>query len=153
MKYLLLGALFKTSFLIAQNTGQSDIAGYWLNDTRDMVVKIYQKDDHTFAGDVAWLMDSLDAYNQPARDVMNDEPSKRSRMLKGVTVLHDFIWTNDAWRNGTFYNFKTGNSYGIKMSLDDKGNLRLTSYYGILFFLSKTKVWTPVADNNLHGLK
>ncbi|HXH18599.1 MAG TPA: DUF2147 domain-containing protein [Chitinophagales bacterium] len=152
MRCLLIGALLNMFIWQPQGLRESDIVGYWLNDTRDMVVKIYQKEDHSFAGDVVWLSDSLDAYNQPLRDVMNDDPRKRSRLVMGLTILYDFKWSSDAWRYGTYYNFKTGNDYGIKISLDDEGNLRLTGYYGILFFLGKTKVWTPVPDKSLYGL-
>jgi uncharacterized protein (DUF2147 family) len=130
-----------------------NIAGYWLTDTGDFIVKVYQKEDATLAGDIVWMQDSLDNYGQPLRDVMNDEPQERSRLIKGLTILYDFKWSDDAWRYGTFYNYKTGNDYGIKMSLDDEGNLRLTGYYGILFFLGKTRVWTPVIDKSLYGLK
>lgn len=129
------------------------ISGYWLNDTGDVIVKIYQNEDATLAGDIVWLADSLDTYSQPLRDVMNDEPQKRSRLVKGLTVLYDFKWSSDAWRYGTYYNFRTGNNYGIKMLLDENGNLKLTGYYGILFFLGKTRIWTPVVDKSLYGLK
>jgi len=152
MRGLFIVAVLNVTLLFSQQYRQSDIVGYWLNDTKDVVVKIYQKEDHTFAGDVVWLQDSLDAYGQPLRDVMNAQPARRSRLIKGLTILDDFRWVDDAWREGTFYNFKTGNDYGIKMSLDNDGNLRLTGYYGILFFLGKTKIWTPVPDKSLYGL-
>ncbi len=153
MRGLIFCAILSTVVPIPDGNQSVNITGYWLNDSGDVVVKIYQKEGATLAGDIVWLLDSLDAYNQPLRDVMNDEPVERSRLIKGLTVLYDFKWSSDAWRYGTFYNFKTGNDYGIKMSLDENGNLRLTSYYGILFFLSKTRIWTPVVDKNLYGLK
>src|ERR1051325_7805040 len=134
------------SFPLPNDPRPTDIIGYWLIDTEDVIVEIYQKEDSTFAGDIAWLRDSLDIYNQPLRDVLNHEPTHRSRLVKGLTVLHDFTWSSGAWRNGTYYNFKTGNDNTIKMSLGDEGALRLTSSYGLLFFLSKTKTWTPVTD-------
>lgn len=131
----------------------TNISGYWLTDTGDFIVRIYQKEDATLAGDIVWVQDSLDNYGEPLRDVMNDEPQERSRLINGLTILYDFKWSSDAWRYGTYYNYKTGNDYGIKMTLDDEGNLRLTGYYGILFFLGKTRVWTPVIDKSLYGLK
>lgn len=131
----------------------TNISGYWLTDTGDFIVRIYQKEDATLAGDIVWVQDSLDNYGEPLRDVMNDEPQERSRLINGLTILYDFKWSSDAWRYGTYYNYKTGNDYGIKMTLDNEGNLRLTGYYGILFFLGKTRVWTPVIDKSLYGLK
>jgi uncharacterized protein (DUF2147 family) len=153
MRYALLFLMLKSLPLIAQEAPQRDITGYWLTDTKDVMVKIYQNEDRTYAGDIVWLLDSLDDYNQPLRDVMNHDPAKRSRLVSGLTVLYDFKWSIDAWRYGRFYNIKTGNDYGLKISLDSEGNLRLTGYYGILFFLGKTRVWTSVPDISLYGLK
>jgi len=153
MSGLIFSAILYSLFLVPDGASQSDISGYWLNDAGDVIVRIYKCDDGTMAGDVVWTLDSLDPYGEPIRDVMNHKPQLRSRLVKGITVLSDFEWSYDAWRSGTYYNFQTGNDYEIKISLDKAGNLRLTGYYGLLFFLGKTKVWTPVADKNLYGLK
>lgn len=152
MRSLVICAFLNVASVAAGN-GKSDIIGYWLNDSGDAIIKIYANEDGTVSGDIVWLLDSLDIYGQPLRDVMNHKPQQRSRVVCGLTVLHNFKWSSDAWRYGTFYNFKTGNDYQIKMSLDENGNLRLTGYYGILFFLGKTKIWKPVADKSLYGLK
>ena len=151
---LFVGAFLNIAAMISPDGNQpANISGYWMNDTGDVIVRIYQKEDATLAGDIVWLADSLDGYNQPLRDVMNDEPEKRSRLVKGLTVLYDFKWSSDAWRDGTYYNYQTGNDYEIKILPDENGNLRLTGYYGILFFLGKTRIWTPVVDKSLYGLK
>ena len=153
MRSLFFCAILNSLLFIPDGSRQTYIEGYWMNDAGDAIVKIYNNEDGTLSGDIVWLLDSLDTYEQPLRDVMNHKPEKRSRLVQGLTVLYDFEWSNDAWRYGTFYNYKTGNDYEIKISLDKDGNLRLTGYYGILFFLGKTKIWTPVADKNLYGLK
>ena len=40
------------------------------------------------------------------------------------------------------YNFKTGNTYTGKIHLTNKNEMELTGYYGILWFLGRTKTWT-----------
>ncbi len=152
MKLLtLLMILVSTTGLIAQNKAD-DVNGYWLTEEEDYVVKIYPKDGQYF-GKVVWLRDSLDIYGEPLRDVLNDLPHRRTKLVIGLDVLLHFTFDSGTWRSGEIYNYQTGNIYNAKIDLDDKGQLELTGYYGILFFLGKTKEWTKVTNKALYGLK
>ena len=152
MKWMTLSILLITTYLLFANEESSAVKGYWLNETEEYVVEIYQEGS-IFKGRVVWLADSLDIYGQPLRDVMNDEPKLRSRLVRGLDVLYDFEFDDGAWRHGEVYLFKNGNSYNARLRLNDEQNLSWTGYYGILFFLGKTKTWTRVYDKEKYGLK
>lgn len=140
-----------TAHIVSANDNNSSIKGFWLNETKEYIVEV-SEDDSIFSGRIVWLADSLDMYEQPLRDVLNDDPEKRSRKVLGMDILTGFIPDNGMWKHGKVYNFKSGSDYNARMKLDEEGHLRLTGYYGILFFLGKTKVWTPVNNPQQYGL-
>lgn len=152
MKLLGLSILLLSAWSLTAQTTADAIEGHWLSEEGDYVVKIYEKDDQYF-GKVVWLRDSLDIYGEPLRDVLNDLPHRRTKFVKGMDVLLNFVYDSGAWRSGTIYNYKTGNVYNAKMYLGSNGKLNLTGYYGILFFLGKTKEWTRVSNKTLYGIK
>lgn len=143
--------ILSIKLLFAQNKGD-DFVGYWMDDTNTYIVKV-TRDETIYNGKVVWMKDSLDKYKQPLRDVMNDDPEKRSRLVKDINVLDGFVFDSGLWKSGVVYNYQSGNDYNGRLKIDDDGNLRLTGYYGILFFLGKTKVWTPVYNKAKYGLK
>ena len=131
--------------------GQNEILGHWLNEEGDAIIKI-SNDGGIFNGRIVWLEDSLDQFNQPVRDVLNDRSSLRSRTVKGINMLTGFVYNDGAWRGGEIYNYKNGNDYNAKITLDEQGHLRLKGYYSILFFLGRTKTWTRPAQLEYYGL-
>ncbi len=144
--------LFSAITLVAQTSADA-IEGYWLTEEGDYVVNIYEHEGKYF-GKVVWLNDSLDMYGEPLRDVMNDIPHRRTKLVVGLDVLLGFKYDgNGYWRSGTIYNFKTGNVYNAKMTIGKDGKLQLTGYYGFLWFLGNTKEWTRVKNKGLYGLK
>lgn len=135
----------------AQKRG--DILGYWLDEKRETVIRIYEDND-MFFGKVVWLKDSLDVFGQPRRDILNDEPEMRSRKVLGADMLIGFKWDEeDTWRKGEIYYYQTGNDYNGKIYLDEQGHLKLKGYYSLLFFLGRTKTWTRVDHLQEYGLK
>ena len=152
MKQIGIISLLMWSYSVWSGNDSSAIEGLWLNETGEYVVQIYHDSD-IYNGRIVWLADSLDIFNKPLRDVMNNDPELRSRLVMGLNVLYGFEYDNEAWRHGKVYNFKNGNDYNAKLKLDDEGNLTWTGYYGLFFFLGKTKVWTKVEDREKYGLK
>ncbi len=152
MKSLAIGVLVMYTWCGFAQTDAKAIEGYWLNEDKDYVVKVY-KAEGKFFGKISWLKDSLDIYGEPLRDVFNDLPHRRAKLVKGMDVLLNFVYDNGVWRSGTIYNYKTGNVYNAKMAVNKDGQLELTGYYGILFFLGKTKEWTRVTNIALYGIK
>lgn len=152
MKLLAIGVFVLSACCGLAQTDAKAIEGYWLNDDKDYVVKVYESEGQYF-GKVVWLKDSLDMYGEPIRDVLNDLPHRRSKLVKGMDVLLNFVYDAGTWRSGTIYNYKTGNVYNAKMTINKDGELELTGYYGILFFLGKTKEWTRVSNKAVYGIK
>lgn len=152
MKLLAIGMMMLSTCYGFAQTDAKAIEGYWLNEDKDYVVKVYEFDGEFF-GKIVWLKDSLDMYGEPLRDVLNDMPHRRSKLVKGMDVLLNFVYESGAWRSGNIYNYKTGNTYNAKMTINKEGELELTGYYGILFFLGKTKEWTRVTNKAVYGLK
>lgn len=151
-QWISIAALIMVAHVTLAGGDSSSIKGYWMNESGEFIVNIYQEDS-TFKGKIVWLADSLDKFGQPLRDVMNKEPEMRSRLVRGMNVLEGFELDDGIWKHGRVYDYKSGNDYNARMKLDDEGNLRLTGYYGILFFLGKTKVWKRVSSKGKYGLK
>ena len=143
---------FVCAFTVFQASAQNEILGFWMNEDKDAIIEIYEN-NRIFNGRIVWLKDSLDSFGQPVRDVFNDRSSLRSRKVMGTDMLMGFIYTDEAWRKGEIYNYKSGNDYNGKITLDDDGNLRLKGYYSILFFLGRTKTWTRPARPIDYGLR
>ncbi|MCS6819221.1 MAG: DUF2147 domain-containing protein [Chitinophagales bacterium] len=137
---------FGLNFAIAQsnNADKSKITGFWINDKKDIIIHIYEDSKGLFHGKVVWLLDSLDEYGTPRRDVMNNDARLRSRKLIGINILSDYKFDrNDReWDDGRIYNFDNGNTYRGKMWIHEDGTLRVRGHWWILWFLSRTKTWT-----------
>lgn len=153
MKLLGIGVLLFSAWSLMAQTGADAVEGYWLNEEGDYIVRIYEKEGKYY-GKVVWLKDSLDMYGEPLRDVLNDLPHRRTKFVIGLDLLLGFKYDgHNYWRSGTIYNYKTGNVYNAKMTIDAKGTLKLTGYYGFLWFLGNTKEWTRVKNKADYGLK
>ncbi len=127
------------------------VEGFWLNETGEYVIQIYQQDAF-YNGRIVWIRDSLDMFSQPLRDVRNKSPQLRSRLVKGMEVMRSFEYDKGMWKRGKVYNYKNGNDYNAKLKRISEDRLRWVGYYGIFFFLGKKEVWTRVADAGRYGL-
>lgn len=153
MKILSLAIVLFSAWSMVAQTGADAVEGFWLNEEEDYIVQIYEKEGNHF-GRIVWLRDSLDIYGEPLRDVMNSLPHRRTKPVMEMDVLLNFKYDGNAyWRSGRIYNYKSGNSYNAKMTIDKNGVLKLTGYYGILWFLGNTKEWTKVKNKAKYGIK
>ena len=149
MKATILSALL---FTMLSGFGQgSSIEGYWMHESGDYIVQIADNPSE-LNGEIVWLNEPMDNSGELRRDVMNKEPELRSRLILGINALEGFEPDDDAWRSGKIYDLKSGHLYNGRLKLDGTDRLRVTGYYGILFFLGKTKVWTRVADPSEYDL-
>jgi uncharacterized protein (DUF2147 family) len=133
----------------AQN--KDAILGRWMDDEQKTIIEIYREKD-VFSGRIVWLKDSLDAYGNEVRDVLNPNVKLRPRKVVGSIILTGFEWDGtDVWKKGRIYYYHNGNEYNGKISVDEEGDLRLKGYYSILFFLGRTHTWTRVQPHALTG--
>jgi len=140
MKNLLLILLFLTSSqLFAQKA--NDILGKWTNEKQTRTIEIYENND-LYYGKVVWLKDSEKGKGNNRLDIKNHNTALENRKILGVDFLLSFAFYTDrkVWRDGQIYNYETGNTYTGKMTLNENGEIELTGYYGILWFLGRTQI-------------
>jgi uncharacterized protein (DUF2147 family) len=136
-------------FLFSDNKpGRDEIYGFWINESKNIIVQMYDDQKGITRGKIVWLRDSLDNYGGERRDIMNSNVKLRSRKLVGIDIFYGYKYdaSDHEWEGGTIYNFDNGTEYHGKMWIDENGQLRVRGYWWIFFFLSKTKTWTRI-DN------
>lgn len=136
--------LFENTFAQTKKENHaSDINGYWINDSKTIIVKIYNDEKSLTKGKVVWLKDSLDALGNEKRDVRNSNVNLRSRKIIGTDILYGYKYDakDHEWENGTIYNFENGTEYHGKMWIDKEDRLYIKGYWWWFWFLSKTKHW------------
>ncbi|MGB0885525.1 MAG: DUF2147 domain-containing protein [Chitinophagales bacterium] len=120
-----------------------DILGNWINDKENKIINIY-KDNDLYYGKITWLQDTDESKGEKVLDIKNPNASLKQRNVVGINYLLSFAYFSEreVWKEGQIYNFKTGNTYTGKIHLTNKNEMELTGYYGILWFLGRTKTWT-----------
>lgn len=115
------------------------ILGLWQNDTKDKVIEIY-KANGKYHGRIHWLKEPKNPDGSWRRDIHNNDPSLRSRILLGIDVFKNFSYDPDdqEWDDGEIYSEYSGNTYNAKMWLNGNGELRVKGYLGFLWFLGRT---------------
>jgi len=118
------------------------ILGKWKNEKEEHIIEIYKSND-IYYGRVIWLKDSNKGKGNERVDIKNPNTALENRKIIGIDYLLSFAYftDRDVWKNGSIYNYETGNTYEGKISLNSKGELELTGYYGILWFLGRTKTY------------
>ncbi len=121
-------------------------SGVWANETNDMHVQFYEKNDHIF-GRVVWLRDSLDENNEIRRDIYNDNPKLRSRKLIDMDILLNLKGKRNgtSWNDGTYYSFENGGDYNTDIKLEGDA-LYIKGYWWLFKFLGRTKKWHRVEE-------
>ena len=128
---------------IAQAT-KDEILGLWYNEDKTEIIEIYTKDNYYYAK-LHWLKNSQSG-GESIRDVYNENPSLRSRVLTGIDILIKFEYnvSKEKWKSGEIYNYKNGNTYNGKMRINSEGELEVHGYWWILSFLGSTKTYHKV---------
>jgi uncharacterized protein (DUF2147 family) len=127
-------------------TQNSDaVLGNWMNKKENRIIEIYKNND-LYYGKVLWLKDSEKGRGVDRLDLNNPNHILQKREIINIDFLMIFSYFSekDAWKEGQIYDYETGNTYSGKMSINEKGELELTGYYGILWFLGRTKTFTRV---------
>lgn len=137
--------LFLLVLFIGKNFAQNAdaILGNWLSEKEDKIVNIYKAND-LYYGKVIWVKDSEAGKGKNRLDINNPNASLKTRSVIGINYLLSFSYFSDrnVWKEGKIYNYDTGNNYTGKIHLSEKGDLELTGYFGILWFLGRTQIWT-----------
>jgi uncharacterized protein (DUF2147 family) len=138
IKLSLIILCFVASHSFAQ---QADaVVGVWKNGEGTGMVQIYKKGEKYF-GKLVWLKVPNDTDGKPRTDINNPEASLKSRQLKGLENLRDFVFKGEnKWEEGRIYDPKTGSDYSCEMKLIDENTLEVRGYIGVSLF-GRTDVW------------
>ena len=139
----LIALLSSTLFVSAQNTNKADgIIGTWLSEKKNGKVEIYKTGDKYY-GKLIWSKTMFEADGATSKkDVKNSDASLRSRKLKDLIILKDFVFEDNVWTDGKIYDPEAGKVYSCTMKL--KGNtLNIRGYVGISLF-GRSSVWTRI---------
>jgi uncharacterized protein (DUF2147 family) len=126
-----------------QSSGNADkILGIWLNEEKDGKIEIY-KSGNKYLGKLIWGKTIFESDGVTSKkDVKNTNEKLRSRNLKDLVLLTDFIFEDGAWTDGKTYDPKSGKTYSSTMKLVEN-TLNIRGYVGISL-LGRTTVWTRV---------
>lgn len=137
--------LFLLIFLVGSSFAQNAdaILGNWMSEKKDKIVYIYKAND-LYYGKVIWIKDSEKGKGKDRLDINNPNSNLKTRNIIGINYLLSFSYFSDrdVWKEGKIYNYETGNNYSGKIHLTEKNELELTGYFGILWFLGRTQIWT-----------
>jgi uncharacterized protein (DUF2147 family) len=146
MKKVILGlvlCLFSSVISFGQTASPADkILGVWLSEEKDGKIEIY-KSGNKYMGKLIWGATIFEADGVTSKkDAKNTDVKLRSRNLKDLVMLTDFVFEDGEWTDGKIYDPKSGKTYSSTIKL--QGNtLSLRGYVGISL-LGRTSVWTRV---------
>ncbi len=146
MKKVIIGlvlCIFSAVVTFGQNASSADkILGVWLSEEKDGKIEIY-KSGNKYLGKLIWGKTIFEADGVTSKkDTKNSDEKLRTRNLKDLVMLTDFVYEDGEWTDGKIYDPKSGKTYSSTIKL--QGNtLSLRGYVGISL-LGRTSVWTRV---------
>ena len=149
--FMLLIFLFSaTAVRVFAGTGSDALTGYWLNDKEDAVINVYKKNGKYY-GRILVLLSPLDAKTKkPKTDVHNPVKGLRKRLIKGLVILKDLVYTDKgAWGKGTIYDPNSGKTYNCSVTISKDGKkLSIRGFVGISLF-GRTSEWTRISEQEV----
>ncbi|HVK48252.1 MAG TPA: DUF2147 domain-containing protein [Pseudobacter sp.] len=132
-----------TMLALASYSQQADqVLGQWLSEDKDGKIEVYKTGDKYF-GKLIWASKMYEADGKTSRkDEKNNDPALRSRNLKDLVLLSNFIYDDGVYTDGKIYDPKSGKTYSCKMTMSGE-KLNIRGYLG-LSILGRTTVWTRV---------
>ncbi len=130
--------LFTLTSLSAQS---NRIVGVWLTPDKSAKIEIVQHEKN-FTGTMIWLEIDRDEQGKPLTDTQNPDPSKRSRLLRGLEIIPNLVYKEGKWK-GTIYDPESGKTYSSEIELLNENTLEVTGYIGLPMF-GRTEKWTRV---------
>ena len=146
MKKILFGViaiLFSIPVVSAQSTNKADdIIGIWLSEEKNGKIEIYKSGDKYY-GKLIWGKTMFEADGRTSKkDVKNSDINLRTRKLKDLIILTNFVFEDNVWSGGKIYDPQVGKLYSCTMKL--KANtLNIRGYVGISLF-GRSSQWTRI---------
>jgi len=130
--------LFTLTSLSAQS---NRIIGVWLTADKSAKIEIVQREKN-FTGTMIWLEMDRDEQGKPLTDTQNPDPSKQSRLLRGLEIIPNLVYKEGKWK-GPIYDPESGKTYSSEIVLLNESTLEVTGYIGLPMF-GRTEKWTRV---------
>ena len=126
----------------SQSAKGDRILGVWLNEDKDARWKSTSQIASTLAM-LIWGKEMYEADGKTSRkDAENKDEKLRSRNLKDLIMLTDFVFNDGVWEEGEIYDPVSGNTYSCTIKLKEN-KLDIRGYIGISLF-GRTTVWERV---------
>jgi len=142
MKNWMLFWVLCVSGMVSAQADADRIIGVWLSQDKDGKIEIYKTASYTYCGKMVWTKRGFyEADGKTLRtDIHHPNPAQRTRPLKNLVLLSDFVYRDGHWEDGTIYDPRSGKTYKCHMKLEE-GNLHIRGYIGISL-IGKTTRWT-----------
>lgn len=122
-----------------------DILGVWSNSDKIMNVKIEKIGSHYF-GKLIWLEKPNEPNGSPKLDKNNPDPTLRRVPFIGLRVMRDIKYRGEGvWGGGSLYDPEKGKTYGCKIMMDVKNEVKIRGYIG-LTLLGKSEKFYRISN-------
>lgn len=140
---LLISIIAFQANILAQSA--DDLVGVWQPSEGTSYVKIEREGDKYY-GKVVWLKEPKDEQGNPKTDKKNPDKSLRSRPVKGMRMIKDFVFdaTSKEWKNGNIYDPKSGSTYYSNIKLKGKNQIEVRGSLDQSGYIGRTDVWVRV---------
>lgn len=102
-----------------------EIVGNFFTPESDGVMQFY-KAGSTYSAKLIWGKD------KDRLDVNNPDKSLRNQKVVGMVLATGFVFDGkDTWKSGRIYDPNEGKTYDCKITLDEKGNMKLRGFIGV----------------------
>ena len=116
----------------AQTPSAGDIVGVWAEDDGQLKFEVHEVGD-TYEARIIQSGRVMEADGRTFRaDLLNPDPTLRSRNLKGTVILSNLRWNPETrrWEGASLYDGSSGRTYSAYVSLVD-GHMELRGYLGV----------------------
>ncbi|MBL4675743.1 MAG: DUF2147 domain-containing protein [Mucilaginibacter sp.] len=139
--------LLFTAFSHAATPAHSDevICGRWMSADNDLMIRVC-KEGTEYRATILWFDDRDDSKDvDDYLDVLNPDPSLRSRKIVGMSVLENLVYApkTNTWEDGVIYDAQHGRNWNSCAYITDKGQLKVKGYWHFKF-IGKTLTFKRV---------
>ena len=133
--------------IICFSQKKNDIKGIWLEEEGQSKIEIFSletKEGTMFGGRIIWLEEPLTQEGERKLDTENPNPELRKKPILGLLIMKKLKYKKYGyWSGGSIYDARSGKTYSLEISMDEKNILKLRGYLGISL-IGKTTTWTRV---------
>ena len=128
--------------LIGQN--HNLICGTWIEEEKKSHIEIYKNTDGVYEGKIVWLAEPKDENGIIKLDKKNPDKQQQNQPINGLIIIKNLSFIKEnKWANGTIYDARSGKTYNLNATLENKNTLFLRGYFGFSL-IGKTTTWKRI---------